>query len=237
MPFFRLDDDGPAEVVLAQVGDGRFRLVEGFRYAGPAGEVRVEPRDLPSTDLASIPWFVRWFASAHGRHTPAALLHDHLVRNGAHLSPPVTRVDADRRFLEALAGLDVPAVRRYVMWGAVTFATRWRSGGWARSGVAVWAAAALAGTALLAFGAVSGNVVLAAAAALGPVPFALLWGSQVVAGLVAGYGVAIVGLPSVGVFAGYGVYWLTEQVANVMRKAVPRNRGRPLPGPTPVERL
>ncbi len=237
MPFFAVDADVDAEIVLAQVSDRRFRLVRPFRYIGAESEFIVTPEDLPGTDLASVPWPLRWFASGYGRHTAAALLHDHLVEHGAGLDPPVLRKRADRVFLEALEDLGVPLVRRRLMWAAVTLATRfslpWLRG---RAGIVLWALAAVAGIAVFVVGATSGNLALAALAAVAPVPFALLWGEAAPAGLIAGYGVLVVGPPTIGVLAGYGVYWVIEWVAVWLLSARPG--GEPgVPRPTPYRQF
>lgn len=237
MPFFDVDADVGAEIMLAQVGDRRFRLVRPFRYVGASGEFIVTPEDLPGTDLASVPWPLRWFASGYGRHTAAALLHDHLIDSGGQLDPPVPREQADRIFLEALEDLDVPVVRRRLMWAAVTLGTRfakpWLRG---RAGVVLWGLAAVAGIALFVIGATTGNVALAVAAALAPFPFALLWGVQAPAGVIAGYGVLVVGPPTVGVLIGYAVYWVVEWVGVGLLTARP-GREPAVPRPTPYRQF
>jgi hypothetical protein len=94
-PFRRVHSDELARVVLQQVSATEFHLKEGFRYVGRAGTGTVLPDDLPDTDLASIPRLMGWFANSYGKHTLAALLHDHLVRNGERLDAPVPRHRAD----------------------------------------------------------------------------------------------------------------------------------------------
>ncbi len=237
MPFFAVEADVEAEIVLAQVSDRRFRLVRPFRYVAASGEYIVTPEDLPGTDLASVPWPLRWFASGYGRHTAAALLHDHLVDSGARLAPPVSRKSADRIFLEALEDLGVPLVRRRLMWAAVTLGTRfsqpWLRG---RAGIVLWGLAAVTGIALFVLGATGGNLALSAIAAVAPVPFALLWGEEAPAGLIAGYGVLVVGPPTVGVLIGYGVYWVVEWMAVWLLSARPG--GEPgVPRPTPYRQF
>ena len=88
MPFLRPDGPGTPDIVLKQVGPNLFQLLQGFRYQVPHGPLHVVPPHDPSlpatapdnsTDLASVPFWLWWFVASHGRHTPAALLHDHLV--------------------------------------------------------------------------------------------------------------------------------------------------------------
>lgn len=75
------------------------------------------------TDLASIPkWVPRWICDPNGRHRPAAIVHDYLVRQ-----PDFDRPTADRIFLEAMKVLDERPWRAYLMYGAVRLLTYWLS--------------------------------------------------------------------------------------------------------------
>ena len=78
-----------------------FRVPKGFR-----------------TDFASVPrplWMIypRW-----GSYGYAAIVHDYLYGDGSAL---VTRMMADRVFLEAMLCLGVPRVRAYLLFSAVRF--------------------------------------------------------------------------------------------------------------------
>lgn len=91
----------------------------GLRLAG-TGESQcdqVTAAKLGETDLASIPFFLRWFAAGYGRHTAAALLHDQLRHTEE--TPKVSRAESDRIFRAAMRELGVPLVRRLIMWSAV----------------------------------------------------------------------------------------------------------------------
>jgi hypothetical protein len=223
-----------ARIVLLQTDASHFQLYEGFRYAGAAGAWDVTPDDLPDTDLASIPLFLGWFTSRYGTHTLAALLHDHLVRNGAGLDPPVPRSDADDVFRTALLELDVPYVRASIMWAAVTFATRWRTSLVTRLAMGAWLAAAIAGLAALLTGLATRDLRLVAVAVAGPVPFALLWSRrQYLAGLVGGYTLWLVAVPAVVNLVAYALYDAAERALRWARRLRPANRAKDLPGPTP----
>ena len=78
MPFTGPAGVGDARVRLEQVEPKRFVLLEGFRYRSPATGKRFEvtPKSLHKTDLASVPFLMRWFVNSYGRHTLPALLHD-----------------------------------------------------------------------------------------------------------------------------------------------------------------
>src|SRR5690606_38359615 len=79
------DPPQPCRIVLRQVDDNDFELVETLVYTPPedvpdrpAAPLVIRPGWLTS-DLASIPGILGWFARRHGRHTPAALVHDFLI--------------------------------------------------------------------------------------------------------------------------------------------------------------
>src|SRR5918995_418085 len=130
--------DGQAAFVVEQIGDSTFRIPEGagFRYTPPEGEpVLVDATTLQSTDFASIPRYMSWFVSRHGRHTPAALVHDRLVVGDMSLEE---RIAADAVFLAMLDDLAVPPVQSRVMWAAVTAATRMRCSARSRAGIIAW---------------------------------------------------------------------------------------------------
>jgi hypothetical protein len=114
MPFIDCD------IVVKQIGDKDFELVEPVTYAGNT-QTFVVPAGF-RTDLASVPRAFVWLLPRYGRYTRAAILHDYLWHNSASLN--VTRADADGIFRRAMRELDVPFLRRWMMWAAV----RWASG-------------------------------------------------------------------------------------------------------------
>lgn len=228
-PFTAVGGEGPARIVLRQVDATTFELIEGFRYRGPSGTWTVMPADLADTDLASIPQFLSWFVSRYGRHTLAALLHDHLVRNGSRLDPPVARHRADQVFLEALTLLDVAYLRSRIMWSAVTMATRWRGSGWGRLGLLIWLALAAVGIVTLAVGIVGRDPLLLATALAAPLPAALLWGPRRArAGVIGGYTLWLVTLPAVVNVTAYGLYEVLERLVRSWRLHRPRRYARPV---------
>lgn len=180
MGFESLAGHVPARVVLEQVSDRSFKLLEGFRYVDVEGGVHeVHPQDLRCTDLASVPRPFRWFVGTHGRHTLAALLHDHQVRrlpNEPRTGYSYRRTEADDRFLEMLWSLGVPWIRRNLMWGAVHTATRLLHHLWlARVALGVWFASSVYGTGTLFVAARDRDAGLAVVALLAPLAGALLW--------------------------------------------------------------
>lgn len=75
------------------------------------------------TDLASIPkWVPRWICDPNGRHRPAAIVHDYLVRLTG-----FDRPTADKVFLEAMKNLEEQPWRAYLMYAAVRMLTYWLS--------------------------------------------------------------------------------------------------------------
>ena len=230
-PFTDLDGAEPARFALEQVDDDRFRLLVPFRYQPPTGPpIEVTPDALGTTDLASIQTSLTWFMNRHGRHTPAALVHDLLVGRS---TSPAERAAADERFHQAMADLDVPPVRRLVMWSAVTLASRWAAGGWSRAGVVTWGLASVAGTALLVHGVVHRRPGQVVVALVGPAAAAPLWGRQAVAGVVGGYALWVVVLPTAASLAGYGTYWAVEEGVRRLRTLGRRRGAPPAPGPVP----
>ena len=217
-PFATEQGGQPANVRLRQVNDHEFRLDEPIDFAPPGGGDRVLITDahLGPTDLASIPDILGWFVRRHGRHTPAALVHDQRLRV-LRLSPaaerPALRTAADLEFRRTLRASEVPPVRAWVMWTGVTLLTRLTTyRPWGRLGILAWALAAVAGTAALVYGLVSGPWWLALVALGAPFPGAVLWGRQWKAGLVAGYAFWIVLLGSIPSRVAYWIYKLTEYI-------------------------
>lgn len=161
MPFSALEGGKPAHFKLRQVDDNEFRLLEPFKYVPREGkEIPVTAELLGDTDLASIPSFLGWFARRHGRHTPAALMHDELITTKPQELPPGLRMsptEAALLFRQALRASEVPLVMSWVLWTGVTLLTRWRSRFPARLAIIAWFAIAVAGTTLLVYGVQAGR--------------------------------------------------------------------------------
>lgn len=225
------DQNAPARFVLEQIDDGCFRPAPsyGFRYQPPDGgePVVVTATSLPHSDFASVPTFLSWFVSRYGRHTPAALVHDQLVRD--HMSQ-AERMAADAAFLDMMRACEVPAVRAHVMGAAVTLATRWTR--WpTRLGLLAWGATASAGLVLLTAGAVRRKPTWCLVALLAPAPAALLWGRQARAGLVAGYALPPVVVPAAASVGGYAAYWVVEESLRRVRSLPPGRDPHDHPAP------
>lgn len=112
---------------LRWLSPGRMEVTEDFTFASPSlGPVVVE-RGF-DTDGASVPRMLWSLYPADGSYLPAALVHDalywhHAVREGG---LPVTRDQADCAFLEAMTALEIPFLRRRILYGAVR-AFGWRA--------------------------------------------------------------------------------------------------------------
>jgi len=109
------------DVVVRELATGegsRWQLVEPLGYAG-----RDETFSVPAgftTDFASVPQALTWLVPRYGRYTKAAILHDYLwglCREGR-----FAWADADGLLRRAMRELDVPFLRRWLMWGAVRLA-------------------------------------------------------------------------------------------------------------------
>lgn len=177
----------------------------------------VTPAQLPTTDLASVPGPLRWFVNRYGPHTPAALIHDRLIG----VTPVVEGLTdqlTDRFFRFMLKAVGVRLVRRWVMWAAVALRTRWFSRGWKRISLAVWLLASVAGMVLTVVALVNGWWLVLAVALAAPFLFAVLWGRQYGAGIVAAYAAPWIGPPSLFAVLGYLVYLAAESVAGLLTR-------------------
>ena len=246
------DPPQPCRIVLRQVDDNDFELVETLVYAPPEGmpdrpaaPLAILP-GLLTSDLASIPGILGWFARRHGRHTPAALAHDFLITGDDEEPPPGLPADwalpperADVLFRHMLLASGVPPVRAYLMWAAVTARTRWTTRFHRKLGIVAWGLAALAGTVALAVGLARGSAPVVAAALAAPVPAALLWGNQYVAGLISGYAVWWALLGSAPAWTAYKLYQGVEGLVWLARRLRRRRRGGPaaaeVPPPVPYD--
>jgi hypothetical protein len=135
--------DSPA-LTVRRATDQLWEVVEPQVYCG-AWDTFVVPAGF-RTDFASVPRVVVWLIPRFGRYTLAAVLHDWLVTEGI-ASGAVSARDADGVFRRALRELDVPPLRRWLMWCGV----RWgalvnplRRAGWWRDAPRVLALSVLA---------------------------------------------------------------------------------------------
>lgn len=119
MPFCRLDSAEAPTITLEVIGPTTFSLQDGFRYQDAFQPDEVVTVDLPETDLASVPFFMQWLVRSYGRHTMAALVHDFLWDDDKEFHK-LRR--ANRLFRHAMWELEVPWIRRWLMWSAVTLA-------------------------------------------------------------------------------------------------------------------
>jgi hypothetical protein len=228
VPFYELDGDAPARVVLEQIGPKTFRILEPFRYVDAStGErfVVPDPRwgDQP-TDLASVPAVLQWVVSRYGQHTLPALLHDQLVDNDL----VDDRERADRIFRDAMGEQGVPIVRRWLMWAAVSIGTIVTTSRWKVVPIAVW----VLGWAAVAFRLTppfaSWDVWVfnsltrvpwwwaAIAAVAGPPALALLWARRYLVGVISAYGAFLFAVPLAAIVLALGVYTVVERTVGTI---------------------
>lgn len=85
-----------------------------FRFYTRKGEIYTVPAGF-ATDFASIPWFIHWKLSPHGRgYIRAAVVHDWMYR-----TQKVTRKQADDYFSEGMAECDTPRWQDAVIYWSV----------------------------------------------------------------------------------------------------------------------
>ena len=119
---------GDPKPVLRQVDEKNWETVETLTYQGTIDRF-VVPKGM-RTDFASVPRAFVWFLPRYGRYTRAAILHDYLWRHRVGDSEqPVSRRDADGLFRRVMRELEVPFLRRWIMWGAVRWAALMKSDG------------------------------------------------------------------------------------------------------------
>lgn len=107
-----------AVVQVEQVNDKSWKVLEGFSYQGKEDLFEVSVGE--ETDFASVPRLFVWFLPRYGRWTKAAILHDHLWRKEVGQNgKQIAYIDADGTFRRAMRELDVPFLKRWIMWGAV----------------------------------------------------------------------------------------------------------------------
>lgn len=116
MPF--VGDSNPS---VRQIDDRDWEVIDGLTYRGNVDEF-VVPAGM-HTDFASVPRVVVWFLPRYGRYTRTAILHDYLWRHRvADPERPIARRDADGLFRRVMRELEVPFLRRWIMWTAVRWA-------------------------------------------------------------------------------------------------------------------
>ena len=135
MPFEFLDPT-QTKLTLRVEGPKSFSVVHGFHYADQYdGDAPYDvPDEFGPTDLASVPFFLQWLVLSYGRHTMAALVHDVYWDN---TKTQAQLRQANTAFRHAMWESDVPYVRRWFMWTAVTLGMLTKSGS-GKLRVALW---------------------------------------------------------------------------------------------------
>jgi hypothetical protein len=116
-----------AKVVVEQLDDLNWRVLQAFSYTGEQGETFTVPVGM-RTDFASVPRVFVWFLPRYGRYTTAAILHDYLWRERA-AQGTLSYIDADGLFRRAMRELGVPFLKRWIMWAAVRWAALFKPNG------------------------------------------------------------------------------------------------------------
>jgi len=221
---FRFDNDA----IIAMLNE---RLVsKGWEPKKAADAVedarKFSPSEENPTDLASIPRYMRWFETAYGKHTLAAIIHDNLIvpkPNGGALADDTL---SDRFFREMMRAAGVRWLKRWIIWSAVALRSRWAVGGLRRFAVAAWVVLAVIGLTsfVWAIGTGSGlwrSSIPAAAFLLVALvlPFAAagLWGKQYGGGVVAAMAGLFILPAAILAGAGYTVYMFLEWMAAKVR--------------------
>jgi uncharacterized protein DUF1353 len=123
--------DSPT-ITVRRASDEWWEVLEPLVYHGNRDTFVVPAGFL--TDFASVPRVVVWLFPRVGRYTLAAVLHDWLTSVGLQTGVIDSR-DADGVFRRVMAELQVPPVRRWLMWAGVRWGalvTPLRRPGWLR---------------------------------------------------------------------------------------------------------
>ena len=216
----------PAEIVLRQTDATDFALEESFRYIDDDGADRWVVPDTDVTDLASVPAFLTWLVPRYGRHTFAALLHDHL--QDSTIDDPVTSAQADEVFRDAMADTGVPLLRRWLMWAAVRARTRKNAGGLGMVATLGWllvyGVIGCLGFPILVLAVVAGWLSVGPVLAIGAVVFlspfvlGLAWRRDYRFAVLTALGVLVVGYTALLDVLVYGIYAAFETLSRLFQK-------------------
>jgi hypothetical protein len=110
---------GNTVVDVQQVDDKIWQLLKEIEYQGARDSFQIPAGQC--TDFASVPRIFVWFLPRYGRYTKAAILHDYLWQ--VEVPKGMSRIDADGLFRQAMRELEVPFLRRWIMWAAVRWAS------------------------------------------------------------------------------------------------------------------
>ena len=166
-----------------------------------------------TTDLASIPWFMRWYVNTYGQHTLAAIIHDQLIADQPNAGTLHSDVVSDRFFREMLEACGTPYFKRWVMWTAVAMRTRWAAGGWKRAKLLLWGASSVIGMGGTIWLLVAGHLLAALGFGVGMLLVsAVLWGRQWGAAIVAAIALPLIAPATVLVLVVAGALWGLDKV-------------------------
>lgn len=112
-------------VEVEEINDRIWQLLKGIGYQGNKDMFQVPIGQ--ETDFASVPRVFVWFLPRYGRYTKAAILHDYLWN--VEVPKGMSRLDADGIFRQAMRELNVPFLRRWIMWAAVRWAALFKRDG------------------------------------------------------------------------------------------------------------
>ncbi|NKX49206.1 DUF1353 domain-containing protein [Arthrobacter deserti] len=217
-----------------------------YRRRGGAGVVTIRAHDLTrgpegnSSDLASVPTFMRGLVASYGRQSAPALLHDQRMAEGSRLPPPaglLQRRIFGEGFRQALLETDVAQLRARLMWAAVSAENYWSH---TRIRGKLMAASIAAGGLGLAAGLVfllgAGNPAPAAASLLLAAVLSAAWARDWAVIAVLSGAVGLLGPVLLANLAGQLLLWLCESLWWLAAAAF-FGRSAPPPAPGPLARI
>lgn len=120
--------DGLNVRVLLDRPRAEYMLLSDFAYKSEVLGRTVEVPGGFITDWGSVPRLLEWVVSGDDTQLlPGSIVHDYLYRQSGKLSDGtvVSRKDADRVLVEAMAAVGAPAWKRNAVWTAVRVGGRY----------------------------------------------------------------------------------------------------------------
>lgn len=110
----------PLPEIRRHIASGEYELCGDLKYKGAHDVITAEHGYR--TDLASIPKLLQWWTPPSGTYEAAAIIHDKCCDALNADKPILNSKDTDGLFRRMMAELDVPILKRWIMWAAVRWA-------------------------------------------------------------------------------------------------------------------
>lgn len=102
-------------LLVKYLGKSKFQLTLDYSYSTKNYLIKIPAGFI--TDFASIPPFLQIFINKYGEHNSASIIHDWLYSKECYLR--ISRLEADRIFLEIMLENKVNKIKAHIMYRAV----------------------------------------------------------------------------------------------------------------------